>query len=310
MNQLGDLLFSLPVLEAARKQYPNAVIYSVVRPNLAELLRATGLTDKIFIKEKKFIDNFKMIKEIRTENIKNAVLFSESPETLITAFLCVSGKRTGFTTASLSFLLTERAPKKGVPSLYNNIKLAEKFGIKNVRHNYTEIVKIKPENEQNAVQWLNKNNIKENNFIIISAGASSRRLEKCLKNEVWAETVNKLHDMNMTVVFTAAIWEKDSVESIISGCYKKPYVYYPQNGLADMSAFMKKGALFIGIDSGLMHLAAAVGLRCIALYGNTDPSQIGPQPFDKHIIIKKNNTKDILAADIIEQVSKDIIKKT
>ncbi len=308
MNQLGDLLFSLPVLQAIKKQYPGIKLYSVVRPNLAGLLESAKLADKIFIKEKSLLKRIRLIREIRKENIKNAVLFSESPETLITAFFSNIQNRTGFKTSSLNFLLTGKVDKTGVPSLKNNANLAKKIGITNIKTDYTDIIGINE--NKNADKWLQENNIKDKEFIVVSIGASSRRLEKCLKNEVWAETVNKLHDMNMTVVFTAAIWEKDSVESIISGCYKKPYVYYPENGLADMAAFMKKGALFIGIDSGLMHLAAAVGLRCIALYGNTDPSQIGPQPFDKHIIIKKNNTKDILAADIIEQVSKDIIKKT
>ena len=96
MNQLGDLLFSLPVLEAIKKQYPGIKLYSVVRPNLAGLLESTKLTDKIFIKEKSFLKRIGLICEIRKENIKNAVLFSESPETLITAFFSNIKNRTGF----------------------------------------------------------------------------------------------------------------------------------------------------------------------------------------------------------------------
>lgn len=61
-----------------------------------------------------------------------------------------------------------------------------------------------------------------------------------------------------------------------------------------MAGFIKKAKFFIGIDSGLMHLSASLGIKCIALYGNTDPDQIGPQPLNKHIIIKKTVQKILL----------------
>ncbi len=39
LNQIGDLVFSLPFLKALREFYPRAEIHSVVRPHLGELLQ-------------------------------------------------------------------------------------------------------------------------------------------------------------------------------------------------------------------------------------------------------------------------------
>lgn len=301
MNQLGDLLFSLPVLQAIKKQYPDIKLYSVISPNLVELLESAKLVDKIFIKEKSFSKKFKLIRDIKKENIKTALLFSESPETLITAFCSNIKNRIGFKTSSLNFLLTDKADKIGVPSLLNNISLAKKLGILNIKTDYTDIIQV-DKNNNNADKWLKENNIKEKEFIVISMGASARRQDKCLKNEVWVETINKLHSLNKKVVIAGAKWEKEYIETIVSKCDNLPKIYLPENGLTDMAVFIKKAKFFIGIDSGLMHLSASLGIKCIALYGNTDPNQIGPQPLNKHIIIKKNSTKDIGSNDIIEHV--------
>ena len=69
MNQLGDLLFSLPVLKAARQKYPNVKIYCVARKNLAGLLESTKLVDKIFLKVGSLGAEIDLIAAIRKEKI-------------------------------------------------------------------------------------------------------------------------------------------------------------------------------------------------------------------------------------------------
>jgi ADP-heptose:LPS heptosyltransferase len=304
MNQLGDLLFSLPVIKAVREQYPNIKIYSVTRKNLAGLLKETCLVDKIFIKEKSLKSKIKLISEIKKEKINTACLFSESPESLLVAYLSKITKRYGFKTASLSFLLTDKAEKKGVPSLENNITLAKALGINNIQKDYTNIIKIDSETEKEADVWLKNNNLENKKFIAISIGASKRRQEKCLQQFVWVEVLNKLIEKNIEFVVVGAVWEKDDIEKIINKCNEKVKLFCPMGGLIELAGLMKKAALFVGIDSGSMHLAASLGIKCIALYGNTDPKQIGPQPLEKHIIIKRSSAKEITAEDILQELNK------
>lgn len=299
MNQLGDLLFSLPVLEAAKRQNPDIKIYSVVRKNLAGLLNSTGLADKIFIKEKSLAERFRLIKEIRKENIETAVLFSESPETLITVFLSGIEKRVGFCTAGLKILLTDKAVKTGVPSLSNNITLAKTAGLFSVKKDYTGLIKIDRIFSDSVSEWLKQNSICEKKFTVVSTGASARRQEKCLDENVWVETIDKLHDKNVSIVVVGAKWEKCNIEKIVNRCRKKPFLFCPDGGLLELAALISKAGFFIGIDSGTMHLSASLGVKCLALYGKTDPVQIGPQPLENHTIIKKENIKNITADEII-----------
>jgi len=302
MNQLGDLLFSLPVLKATRQKYPNIKIYCVARKNIAGLLQSTKLVDKVFFKVNSLGAEIDLIADIRKEKIDTALMFSESPETLLLAYFSKIKNRIGFKTASLNFLLTQKVEKKGVPSLNNNIVLAKAVGIDNVQKDYLNILKIDGESEVKISFWLDANNILNKDFIVVSVGASKRRQEKCLRKEVWIETLNKLADMKKNVVVVYAQWEQESVMKILKYVSKDIKTFCPENGLIDLSALISKAKLFIGIDSGTMHLAASLGIKCIALYGNTDPSQIGPRPLQNHIIIKKNSAKDIIASDILENI--------
>lgn len=302
MNQLGDLLFSLPILKATKQKYPNSKVYCVIRKNLAELLKSTKLADKVFIKANTLSQQIDLIASIRKEKIDTALMFSESPETLLLAYLSKIKNRIGFKTASLNFLLTQKVEKIGVPSLNNNIMLAESIGLDNVQKDYLNILKIDGEFDIRTSFWLEDNKILNKNFIVVSVGASRRRQEKCLRIEVWIETLNKLAEQKKNVVVVCAKWETESVMKILKYVSKDIKLFVPENGLIELSALISKAKLFIGIDSGVMHLAASLGIKCIALYGNTDPSQIGPRPLKNHIIIKKNSAKDIIANDILESI--------
>ena len=223
MNQLGDLLFSLPVLKATKQKYPNIKIYCVARKNLAGLLESTKLVDKIFLKVGSLGAEIDLIADIRREKIDTAVMFSESPETLLLAYFSKIKKRVGFKTASLNFLLTDKVQKIGVPSLNNNIVLAKEVGIDNVQKDYLNILKIDGESEVKISFWLEANNILNKDFIAVSVGASKRRQEKCLRKEVWIETLNKLADMKKNVVVVYAQWEEEAVMKILKYERKRNY---------------------------------------------------------------------------------------
>ena len=46
----------------------------------------------------------------------------------------------------------------------------------------------------------------------------------------------------------------------------------------EMLALVRQPAIFIGNDSGPMHLSAASGNRVVAIFGPTSPRRFGPYP--------------------------------
>lgn len=298
MNQLGDLLFSLPVLKAAGEEL-NAKIYSVVKPGLAPLLEASGLVDAIISKEKSFP---KLIKALKKEDFDKAVLFSESPSSVLAAYFSSIKDIAGFKTASLSFLLTAKTERKGVPSVFNDRNLGKLIGLENIKSDYTGILRVPVDKLNAADKWFFDNNIDGKKAVAVSVGASKKRKDKCLKPEIWVEVIDALSKKGISCILSGAQWEKQSMSELSEKCKSKPKIFSAEGGILESAAFLKKCALFTGIDSGAMHLAAALGTRCIGIFGYTDPEQIGPMPLKKHIIIKKDNIAAIRPSDIIDQI--------
>ena len=300
MNQVGDLLFALPVMKAARVQYPGVKIYCVIKENLKDLLNSANVVDEIFIKGKTFKEKINLINKIKKENIQTAILFSESPESLLTAFCSQIKNRIGFKTASLNFLLTKKSQKIGVPSLKNNISLATIAGIQNVQNNYLNVLNENSQSKEYVGKWLNENKLSKNNYVVISMGASAKRQEKCLPINTWIEVINKLHKKYIPVVISYANGEEENIKNIILKCEKQPHTFC--SGLLNLTSLLISSKMFIGIDSGIMHLAASLGVKCIGIFGKTDPNQIGPQPLENHVIIKNNIIKNITSDEIVSSI--------
>ncbi len=298
MNQLGDLLFSLPTLKAAKEQWKGEIT-CIVKSSLAPLLTSAGLAGKIIPKEMNFIE---LVKTLHAEKFDKAVLFSESPSSVLAAYFSNIKERTGFETASLSFFLTNKAKREGVPSLFNDAELAKTADLANVSTDYTGILNIPEESMRNVQNWFKENNINSSKVIAVSTGASKKRQDKRLEDSKWIEVIDTLSEKGFSCVLSGAKWEKEDLTALSEKCRTKPKVFSADNGILESAAFLKSASLFIGTDSGAMHLAAALGTKCIGIFGNTDPLQIGPMPLEKHIIIKKDTLSRLSASDIINKV--------
>jgi len=57
---------------------------------------------------------------------------------------------------------------------------------------------------------------------------------------------------------------------------RPPIDFTGKTSVADLPAFLSQCHLFIGNDSGAMHVAAAVGLPVVAIFGPTDPLGTAP----------------------------------
>jgi len=299
MNQLGDLLFSLPVIKSAKEEL-NAELISIVKPGLAPLLLASGLVNETINKDQTLTA---LAKEVKSKHFDKALLFSESPKSLIAAYFSKIKAREGFKTASLSFLLTKKTDRTGVPSLANNKRLGESFGLKKIKSDYTEILKIPKENLDNAASWFLQNKLNPEKTVVISPGASAKRQDKCVAGEIWAAAVDELSTNGIACVFSGAKWEAGYLEQISALCKSRPKTFAAPN-ILDSAAVLKSAGMFAGIDSGAMHLAAALGTKCLGLFGHTDPNQVGPMPLSKNFVLKRNSIAEITAVDIAAEILK------
>ena len=128
-----------------------------------------------------------------------------------------------------------------------------------------------------AAQWLADQQISgtiPQRYVVLNPGASwpSKRWE----NVRWAEVADQLADDNLSIVVTwAGVEEQAWAQEIVTACGSQ-VVMAPDTSLMQLAALCQGSEFFLGCDTGPMHIAAAVGKRCVVLFGPTRPEDSGP----------------------------------
>lgn len=85
----------------------------------------------------------------------------------------------------------------------------------------------------------------------------------------------ELHRLGITVLVNASPGAPDSVASLVVACSQGRARTVPCT-LPQLIALVQRVDLVVAGDSGPLHLAAAVGVPALGLYGPTDPARTGP----------------------------------
>lgn len=111
-------------------------------------------------------------------------------------------------------------------------------------------------------------------FIIVNPGGGWRA--KCWAPENYAELLRRLESqLAAKILLTGSPQEEDLIARILALAGTRQAGYFPST-LPQFIALARRARLFVGGDSGPLHLAAAVGAPIVAIYGPTGPSRNGP----------------------------------
>ncbi|MBM9512898.1 glycosyltransferase family 9 protein [Desulfogranum marinum] len=92
----------------------------------------------------------------------------------------------------------------------------------------------------------------------------------------WAQLADQLIDSGTAVVFGGSAADQKYIASITSIMKKKPIIAAGCLSLEESVALIEQAAVYVGLDSGPMHIAAMVNTPVAALFGPTHPERVGP----------------------------------
>ena len=122
-----------------------------------------------------------------------------------------------------------------------------------------------------------------NNSKIVAIHPCSSRKHKNWPKENYIKLINLLK--NCDIFLLGAKKDRESIQDIMLNTNGNIHPFIDMS-LLKVAALIKKSNLFIGGDSGLMHIADAVNTPIVALFGPSNPAVSGPLSKDA-IIIKK-----------------------
>ena len=291
LNQIGDLIFSLTLLKALREAFPKAEIHSVVKPYLDELLACSPLTDKIIHRSGGVSETLKLFKSVRKNRYDLVISLSRSHECLALAALSGARVKAGFPSAAWRLWFNFKASIEGHNCWYNNSKLLKQLNIPFEKNDYVGLLQI--DEDVSDLELPQR-------FSIISPGASKRRQAKAWEPENYAKLILELYHRYGLV--SVLVGSKDNeklnryiIKKITETSGKKMTDLVDLTGkigLRKLGAVLKQARLFVGIDSGVMHMASSLDIPVIGLFGPTDPAFVGPQ--NNKSVVVKNQTLDCI----------------
>lgn len=119
--------------------------------------------------------------------------------------------------------------------------------------------------------WLEKSSHAPRHAVLLTA---TSRDDKLWSEDAWGTVARELFRQGITPILpSGSARERERTERIAAqapGCCVAPPL-----GLPELAALTGRAAVAVGVDTGLVHLAAALGTPTIALYTATDPERTG-----------------------------------
>jgi heptosyltransferase-1 len=107
--------------------------------------------------------------------------------------------------------------------------------------------------------------------------------------ERWARLADRLIDNEgMKVIFGGSGADREYILAIEAKMTKVPIVAAGRCNLAETASLLSRCSVYVGLDSGPMHMAAMAGVPVVALFGPTHPERVGPYGVE-HVIVKAGN---------------------
>lgn len=278
-NWVGDAIMALPALRALRSRFPEAQITILARPYVAAIYKNQQICDDLMFVD----DKVDVLNELRARKFDAASLLQNAFQAAWLVWRAGIPERIGYARDGRSLLLTKAVPvpKAGeIPAheQFYYLELLRRAGWLDTLPNETFIrLDVPEEARQRAAEFLYSAGTKANNlWVAIGAGASYGSA-KCWPPDRFAELANRLQSRQGADVILFGTSAEAAVSSAIAAGMRRPPVDLTgKTSIADLPALLSQCHLFIGNDSGAMHVAAAVGLPVVAVFGPTDPFGTAP----------------------------------
>lgn len=303
---IGSIIEYSPMLKILKNTYPTVKIYFVTSKSNSELMSFFNeyTEDNLFIEDnslsKLLITSIKIIIRLQREKIDTFInLEVYSSLASLFSLMSLARNRIAFYRKSLLFRkkldthLIFFNTQKNIREIYS--KTIEVLGCKtDLRDEFPDIaVAITKEDCDFADKFLKENNIVK--FIIMNTNASDLMPERRLPALYWIKLINILtNKTNYKILLSGSKSEFLSIEEEIfsrldNDSKKKVYNIAGKVNLKLFMAFLKKCELFITNDSGPYHLASAIEIPIISLWGPGDSNHYAINRNNKNIIIENKS---------------------
>jgi heptosyltransferase-1 len=299
LSAIGDVVQTLPALEAIKKTYPDSTVTWLVEEAAAGILEGHPLIDELLISRRKtwvrMLKNpftavqglghlVRFLRKLRSARYDISIDFQGLLKSGVLIGLARAVRKIGFDrTREFSYVfLNERLPAYDIEkhALERYLDVARYLGAKELSPDCTLPIERERSLMEQRIAAMQQGRP------LVAINPVARWKTKLWPEQNFSQLADRLvKENNAVVVFTGSPDDRSVNERIVSTMKEKAVNWAGQTSLKELAALASYTDLFITTDTGPMHLAAAAGAHVLALFGPTAPWRTGPYG-PAHIIVR------------------------
>jgi heptosyltransferase-1 len=301
LSAVGDVIRTLPAVKALKKRLPSSRIAWVVEEPSKTFLESQPDVDQVILFPRRtwaegrkslkgllgaMSEMGRFVKNLRKERFDVVLDFHGILKSGVISFLSGSPTRVGFdrkASKEANFLFSNvkvKLPEQKLSRYRRNFALLKGVGLE--ENSFEAGLSIPAKDRLYVDSFLERLGMPlKRSLIAIHAGTSLKTSYKRWMPERYSQLADRLiRELKATVLFTWGPEELDWIENIRRQM-AEPSILGPRTeSLTQLGEVYRRCDLYIGGDTGPMHIASMVGIPVVAIYGPTDP--VVNEPFGKH----------------------------
>jgi lipopolysaccharide heptosyltransferase II len=284
---IGDTVLTIPFLRNLRHAEPQAHIAWMVAPVSSDVVKGVPYVDELIYwdpltihadsrgSHRTLAAKVAFLKDLRRRHFDKVYILKRSLSSAVIAWLSGAPRRIGFDTEGRGLLLTTKVPyRHDRHEVKNFLAVLTADGI-DVKDDFLEIWTNREE-EGRIASLLDHARVASSERIA-AIHPFSAVTQRGWPLENYADLAMRLkNEGNFRIVVVGGPGDVEAFSTVKHSFGDNAIDLVGKCSLRDTIALLKRCSLFVGNDSGIMHLAAAANTPLVALFGPQSPVKFGP----------------------------------
>lgn len=282
LRRIGDIVLTTPAIAAVKRSLPKSSLAYVVEEPFRRLVEGNPDLDEVMVvpPHQDFLSFLSLLRRIRRARYDLVIDFHGGPRASRLAWLSGARFKAGYDLKHKGFLYDVRVPRSrgGAPvhSVENHLNLVRAAGIAVAEPAPPLSLPPAREEESERVErfWPDRG-LTGNQVVVLHVGAGNEFRDWGAGN-LAALAVRLAGLPGVRVILVGGAQDISRAEDIRKADPDKVLSLAGGLNLIELREVLSRASLFVGPDSGPMHIAAATKTPIVALFGPTLPAHFAP----------------------------------